>query len=91
METTVTRSVNEIAADEKKALEGMLGGPLSSDQQVFILTYTPGAPPDDDAQAAAKERLRKSLSASRAAADGISSSEADDAIAEAMAHVRRRT
>jgi hypothetical protein len=90
MEATVTRNVNNMGADEKKALEGMLGGSLSSDQQVFILAYTPGAIPDDASRAAAKERLQKAIFSSHAASGSVLSSEADDAVAEAMAYVRRR-
>jgi len=92
METTITRPVNAILADEKRALEGMLGTVLESEQQVFILAYTPGAVPTDEAKANAGRGIEQILSANQAFAKehGVTSSEADDAIAEAMRQTRRR-
>jgi hypothetical protein len=59
METTITRNVQEIAADDRRALEGLLASPLAEDQQVFILAYTPGEPPNDAVRAQARARLEQ--------------------------------
>jgi len=92
METTITKLVNEIHADEKRALEGMLGTSLASGQQVFILAYTPGAIPSDEARTSARRGIETILSENQAfaAEKGTTSAEADDAVAEAMRQTRRR-
>ena len=93
METTVSRRVQEIAADERRALEGLLGSPLATDQHVFILAYTPDAPPNKEARAGAHTRLEEMRASSQQYAEshGISSSEADAAVEEAMEQTRRRS
>lgn len=92
METTITRSVQEIADDER-ALEGLLGSPLAADQHVLILAHTPDAPPDTDARTNAHARLEKLLASSQQFAEshGISSEEADAAVHEAMKQTRPRS
>jgi len=50
MESTSSRNVNDLPASERQAIEGMLGQPLSPDQRVFIMAYTPGAVPDKSAR-----------------------------------------
>ena len=92
MEATITRPVKEIPADEKRALEGMLGTSLDAGQQVFILAYTPGAIPSDEARGNARVGIEQILSENQAFASekGITSAEADDAVAEAMRQTRRR-
>ncbi len=92
MEATITKPVKEILADEKRALEGMLGTSLDAGQQVFILAYTPGAVPSDEARGDARRGIEQILSENQAFATekGITSAEADDAVAEAMRQTRRR-
>jgi len=87
-----TRNVVDLPANDRAALENLLGGPLSTDQTVFILATASGAAPDEATRSAARVRLQKTLSqtASRAAALGISAEEADAAIDEAMTHIRAR-
>lgn len=93
MVTTVARNVNDIQADQKRALEGMLGGPLTADQQIVIFAYTPGAAPNEQQRSDARQRLERTLLASQAHAQeqGVDAAEADEAVAEAMQHVRRRS
>jgi hypothetical protein len=92
METTITRNVKDIAADERRALEGMLGHPLAPEQQVFIVAYTPGEVPDDQERSAVLTRIEKRLAQNHAfAADqGITTVEADEVIADAIEATRRR-
>jgi hypothetical protein len=92
MQSATTRNVNDIAADQKRALEVILGMPLGSNQQVFILAYTPGSLPDELARSEAKRQLEQTLGKNQVFAEerGIDSGEADGAVAEAMQNLRRR-
>lgn len=92
MDTTITKPVKEILADEKRTLEGMLGTSLAADQQVFVLAYTPGAIPSDDARENARRGIEAILATNQGFAkdQDVAASEADDAIAEAMRQTRRR-
>ena len=92
MEATITKPVKDIPAEEKKTLEGMLGTSLEAGEHVFILAYTPGVIPSDDARANARRGIEEILSANQAFAkeNGITSAEAEDAVAEAMRQTRRR-
>jgi len=92
METTITKPVKEIPADEKKTLEGMLGASLEAEQQVFILAYTPGRIPSVETRANARRGVEQILSENQAFSqkNGINSTDADEAVAEAMRQIRRR-
>ncbi len=93
METMTTRNVNEMPSGERTALEALLGGKLSPEQQVFVIAYTPGVAPDPAVRAAARQQLMKTFEAidRNAVKHGLSADEADAAIEEAMEHVRPRT
>ena len=92
MESTSSRNVNELPATERQVLEGMLGQPLSPDQRVFIMAYTPSAVPEESVREAARERLQSTFEKvdQNAAAHGVTPEEAEEAIEEAMRHVRPR-
>jgi hypothetical protein len=92
MDSTITRNVNDIAAEERRALESLLGKELASDQQVFIAAYTPGAPPDDAIRNLAASRLKQTIAKNHALAaeQQTSPAEADEAVAEALEAIRRR-
>jgi hypothetical protein len=81
MQINTTRNVSEIPARDRLAIEGILGGPLASDQHVFIAAYTPGAVPSESARAEAKQRLAQSIATNQAFAQqhGISAANADEA------------
>jgi hypothetical protein len=93
MDSSITRNVNDIAAEEKRALEGILGGPLASDQQVFIVAYRPDVLPPEDVRVEAKIRLETVIARNQAFAQeqSVSAAEADAAVAEAMDAIRRRS
>jgi hypothetical protein len=92
MDSTITRNVNDIAAEERRALESLLGEELASDQQVFIAAYTPGIPPNDTARNLAASRLKQTIANNHALAveQQVSPAEADAAVAEAVEAIRRR-
>ena len=61
MESTSSRSVNDLPATERQVLEGMLGQSLSPGQRVFIMAYTPSAVPEDSVREAGRQRLLKTF------------------------------
>ena len=71
---------------ERLALEHLLGGPSAEQQQVLIMTFTPGAMPDEAPRAAARVRLERTFAANRqyAVEPAIAADEADAAVAEAI-------
>jgi hypothetical protein len=87
---SVTRSVSEIQEGEKAWLESLLGQPLREHQQVFIMVFTPGVVPDEATRRAAVARMERTFERAdaHARARGVSAEEADDAVQEAMDHVR---
>ena len=86
-----TRNVPDLPTADRTALEHLLGGPLSTDQAVFVMAFTPGVA-DDATRAAARQRLERAFAkaAGHAAASGIGAVQADTAVEEAMRHVRPR-
>lgn len=87
-----TRKVTDIDRSEKRWLEDALGQPLQDTDQVFIMVFTPDAPPDDDVRAEARAGLERVFerAEAHAAEQGISDREIDEAIEEAMKQVRSR-
>jgi hypothetical protein len=61
MESLITRDVNDITPSEHAAIEHLLGQPLSSEQMVFVMAFTPGAGTDPSAREAARLRLERTL------------------------------
>jgi hypothetical protein len=88
---TITRNVDELAEPDRAALEHVIGRPLKSDQQVLIAVLRKG---DEAAltKSAARGRLLELLgrASAHAASSGVTSSAADELVAEAMAAVRQR-
>ena len=41
-------SVHDIAPEERRRLEAMLGRPLGDHERVMLMAYTPGIEPDAD-------------------------------------------
>lgn len=87
------RNVDEIESADRQALEHLLGRPLGTDQQVFIMAFTPGVTADAQSREHARARLQGSLAAmQRHASDrGVTAEEADAAVEEAMQHIRPRS
>lgn len=92
MENLTTRNVADIPADERAAIEHLLGRSLVGEEKLFIMTYTPGFAADPEARSQARERLKQTFNTQkqRAAEMGIGGDEADAAVEEAMRHVRQR-
>ena len=92
MENMTTLSVNELPAGDRTTLEHLLGGQLTSGQQVFIMAFQPGVVMDETTRDAARTRLEETFAAQarRAAERGISADDADAAVEEAIQNVRSR-
>jgi hypothetical protein len=86
------RSVNDIPAAGRRAIEALLGRSLDAGQQVFILAYTPSAAPSKAVRDAARASLQQTFAEidEYAKTHGIAPEEADAAIDEAMQQVRPR-
>lgn len=91
MNPSSTHNVNDLPTSDRKSLEHLLGAPLEADQQLFILTYKPGALADVATRSAARERIEKTLKINQqvAAELQIDAKEADEAIEEAVSQSRR--
>jgi hypothetical protein len=90
---TIVRNVSEIQEDQKRWLEDALGRELQGNQRVLIMVLNPGAMADADIRRQALADL-KQLSAKggeNAQRQGIAEQEADEALNEAMDHVRPRS
>ena len=92
MDTSTTRTVTDLPATDRQALEHLLGQPLNESQQVFILAFTPGSAENEAVRIAARERLLGTFAKVEVHAQqqNASATEADAAIAEAMSRIRNR-
>jgi hypothetical protein len=89
---SITRCVKDIEAGQRRSLEAVIGHELQDNQQIVIRVLTPGVIPDQEARAQAISDLRAlSEQGSRHRESlGLSDQEVDEALDEAMNHVRRR-
>ncbi len=88
---SIVRNVSDIASAERQVYEHALGHQLGENQQVFIMVVTPNTMPSDAIRTQAfaeMERLARQAAAS-ARRQGVSEQEINDAIEEAVGHVRR--
>lgn len=92
MESNTSRNVNDLQAPERETLEGILGQHLSSEQRVFIMTYTPNSVPEESVREAARAGLQRTFGKvdQYAAEHGVTPEEAEAAVEEALQHVRPR-
>jgi hypothetical protein len=84
--------VRDIQTGDKLCLENTLGQSLRDDQQVFIMVFTPNIVPEDTIRRKAVESVASILDQAEenAAARGVSGTDADATVDEAMQQVRRR-
>ena len=88
----ITRSVKDIEPGQRRSLQEVIGHELRDDQQVVIRIVTPEAVPDAEKRAQAFADLRRlsEQAAKHCQSLGVTEQEIDEAIDEAMNHVRRR-
>ncbi len=89
-ERIAVQNVKDVPDNGKRWLEEVLGHHLDDTQQVFIMVFTPGAPPSE----ACRKESRSGVQAARANVQkhmtehGASDQEYDAAVDEAMERVR---
>ena len=88
----ITRNVDDLAAPQRKILEDLLGHQLASNQQVFIMAFSPGTVADDETRSAARVRVEQKLNRVQQHAErtGVSAEDADALVDEAMEAIRPR-
>ena len=93
MTLNTVRNVADLPEQERQSIEHLVGKPLANDQEVFVMVYTPGTPPDEAARSQARQRLVQNLDELHAEMQqrGVTIEEAEAAIDEALEDVRRRT
>lgn len=87
---SIVRNVNEIQEDHKRWLEDALGRQLQDNQRVLIMVFDAGVVADPAIRREALVDIKElaSKGAEHAKRQGISEQEADEALDEAMRHVR---
>ena len=85
----IVRNVRDISPDDRRSLESMLGERLREDQKVCI-SVVPVTEPDEEVRRSALARIEEIFSRTEAYAreHGITEREIDEAVEEAMQHVR---
>lgn len=83
-------SVNEMAGDDRRSVEHLLGKPLEEDQQVYILAFKPGVVPDEATRRRALARMQQTFAKAEqhAQQQGVTDAEIDDAVDEATDRIR---
>ena len=91
MDGVAIRDVKRLPSAEKRSLESLVGRPLEDNQQVFILTFTPGVAPSDPARKEAMAGLAQTWKQVEQHMQTHPTTEAefDAAVDEAVKHVRR--
>jgi hypothetical protein len=83
-------SVSEMAGEDRRSVEHLLGRPLHDDQQLYILAFKPGTLPDEAARQRALASMQKAFAKSQQHAQqhGITDTQIDEAVDEATDRVR---
>ena len=71
-------------------MENLLGRSLRDDEEVSIMALNPHPAPSGEARRASAERLRSALDQLALKAHDVADGEVDDAVDEAMDHIRPR-
>ncbi|MDZ4852657.1 MAG: hypothetical protein SGI77_25490 [Pirellulaceae bacterium] len=84
-QTSVDRTVDELPANQRDAIQNLIGANLSSEQRVFILAYQPGLEPTVSDKQSARSRIQELTRKAHqnSLRHGITESEADAAVNEA--------
>ena len=90
--TRTTQNVKDIDAEQKRSLERLLGRPLADDEQIYVMAFKPGVIPDEATRRNALKRMQSTFEKvdEHVRAHGITPEEIDEAIDEAMEHIRHR-
>lgn len=79
-----------MAGDDRRSVEHLLGRSLQDDQQIYILAFKPGVAPDENTRRRAAASMLQTFDKAEqhARQQGVSDAEIDEAVDEAMDHVR---
>lgn len=83
-------SVSEMAGDDRRSVEHLLGRALEEDQQVYILAFTPGVVPDEQTRRDALASMQNTFAQAErhARQQGVSDDAIDEAVDEASDRIR---
>jgi hypothetical protein len=89
---SLVHNVKDMAPETRLGFETGLGERLQDNQRVYVVVMTPNVEPSDQNKAAAIDDLQKLCKQGTKHREslGVSVEEADDALAEALEHVRSR-
>lgn len=92
MSDMISLPVNDIPEPDRRSLENLLGHSLAADQQVILMVYSAGASADAETRRKAVENIRRTMEKvdQYQAAHGIGDDAVEEAVNEAMDHVRPR-
>ena len=91
MAANISRNVGDLPARDKQSLEHLLGKPLEGTERVYIVAFDPVQPTNEQRLHSAAE-IEKVLDQAKKSADvqGVTDDDIDEAVDEAMDHIRRR-
>lgn len=88
MRNFACQKVNELTPDVRAAVESLLGRPLEDDEAVTLSALKPHPAPTGDAKKKAAAQLREQLDLMSERVEAVPAEELEDALDEAMRHVR---
>jgi hypothetical protein len=88
MENVSINLARDLPASARSAVENLLGRSLRDDEEVSIMALDPHLAPSGDARRTSAERLRGALDQLALKAQDVAEGEVDDAVDEAMNHIR---
>jgi hypothetical protein len=90
MENVSINLARDLPASARSAVENLLGRSLRDDEEVSIMALDPHPAPSGEARRSSAERLRGALDQLALKAQDVADGEFDDAVDEAMNHIRPR-
>lgn len=90
MENVSIKLARDLPASARTAVEDLLGRSLRNDEEVSVMAFDPHPAPSGEARRASAERLKGALDQLALKAQDVADGEVDDAIDEAMNHIRPR-
>jgi hypothetical protein len=90
MDNVSINLARDLPASARSAVENLLGRRLRDDEEVTIMALDPHPAPSGYARRASAERLRSALDQLALKAQEVVDGEVDDAVDEAMNHIRPR-
>ena len=90
MENVSINLARDLPASARSAVENLLGRSLRDDEEVSIMALDPHLAPSGDARRTSAELLRGALDQLALKAQDVAEGEVDDAVDEAMNHIRPR-